>query len=205
MNKDTECLKMYKKLLEKELSKAEVKLQKQTERKITKLRELIADYPSIKDIDEAYGVGAITEAKREKLYKIHENIEEEEKLDTALGRYVYMLRRNVKNLETEIAYPRDEEMPVAEPIQEKKGIPINEKYRLKSEELNVMVEQKKISKNGNEHWKVISYHPNLEMALKSLIDKEINETELINIKDVVNKIKELKKYVENRDNFQWYR
>lgn len=201
--KDIECLKMYKNLLEKELNKSEIKLQKQAERKITKLRELISEYPSVKDVYEAYGAGLITEAKRQKLYKIHEDIEEAKRLDTALGRYVYMLRRKVENLEKEIEYPGEEEIQVAEPIQ--KGISINEKYRLKSEELNVMVEQKKISKNGNEHWKVISYHPNLEMALKSLIDKEINETELVNIKDVVNKIKELKKYVENRDNFQWYR
>lgn len=46
-------------------------------------------------------------------------------------------------------------------------------------------------------WVTVSYHPNLEKAYESLVDKEINETGLSDIKSVVDKIQELKNYIKD--------
>ncbi|MBU3107164.1 hypothetical protein [Clostridium gasigenes] len=76
---------------------------------------------------------------------------------------------------------------------------INEKYKLESDELNVMVMEKYVAKEGKkageEQWKAISYHPNMEMALNSLITLVINGTGLKDAQIIVAKIKELREFV----------
>ena len=76
---------------------------------------------------------------------------------------------------------------------------INDKYKIESEELNVTILEKYIPKEGKnkgeEMWKAISYHPTIEMALQSLITKEINGTELKDVQTIVTKIEELRGYV----------
>jgi len=76
---------------------------------------------------------------------------------------------------------------------------IGDKYKIESDELNVALYEKYISKEGKNkgkpQWKPVSYHGNVESALKSLVDKEINGTGLRDIKTVVTKVEELKKLI----------
>jgi hypothetical protein len=76
---------------------------------------------------------------------------------------------------------------------------VNDKYKIESDELNVTLYEKYISEKGKnkgkELWKPVSYHGNVEMALKSLVDKEINGTGLKDIQAVVTKVQELKKLI----------
>lgn len=73
---------------------------------------------------------------------------------------------------------------------------ISEKYKIESDELNVIVKERYITKSKETQWKSISYHPNLEMAYKSLIEKEINGTGMKDVETVVTKIKELEEFLK---------
>ncbi|MGL4107247.1 hypothetical protein [Clostridium sp. LP20] len=85
---------------------------------------------------------------------------------------------------------------------DKKGLTINDKYKVESEESNVIIYEKRIPKvnEGEEpkepKWLPISYHPNLEMAYRSLMTKEINGTGLKDIETVLDKISELKSFIK---------
>lgn len=46
-------------------------------------------------------------------------------------------------------------------------------------------------------WVNVSFHPTIEKAYEWLVDKEINETGLSDIKSVVDKIQELKNYIKD--------
>lgn len=86
------------------------------------------------------------------------------------------------------------------------GIPLNDKYRIEtSDPLNVVVKEKytpkpkededgKIVEVFEDQWKTISYHPNLGLAFKSLVDKEINITVSSGLEAVIKKIEELKQF-----------
>lgn len=80
------------------------------------------------------------------------------------------------------------------------GIPLNEKYILDTlDDLNVILKEKYMSKpdesgNTEERFKTISYHPNIELAFKSLVDREINMTCSKGIKEIAQKIEELKDF-----------
>ena len=81
------------------------------------------------------------------------------------------------------------------------GIPINDKYRIETADvLNVVVKEKYTAKSKEDgeivedQWKTISYHPNLELAFKSIVDREINITAGKGIEAVVKKIEELKSF-----------
>ncbi|MBN1070474.1 hypothetical protein DVV81_04710 [Clostridium botulinum] len=87
--------------------------------------------------------------------------------------------------------------------EEPTGIPLNDRYRIESlDELNVVVKEKYIPKpteenpSPEEKWRTISYHPNLELAFKSIVDKEINITASLGLGEVVKKINELKTFKE---------
>lgn len=73
---------------------------------------------------------------------------------------------------------------------------ISEKYKIESDELNIIVKERYRSKKGELQWKSISYHPNLEMAYKSLIEREINGTGMKDVETVVAKIKELEEFLK---------
>ena len=86
------------------------------------------------------------------------------------------------------------------------GIPLNDKYRIEtSDPLNVVVKERytpkpKEDEDGNivevfeDQWKTISYHPNLELAFKSIVDSEINITVSSGLDAVITKIEELKSF-----------
>lgn len=79
------------------------------------------------------------------------------------------------------------------------GIPLNDKYRIEtSDVLNVLVKEKytpKPKEDGGvveDQWKTISYHPSLEMAFRSIVDREINLTAGAGLEAVIKKIEDLK-------------
>lgn len=89
------------------------------------------------------------------------------------------------------------------------GIPLNDKYKIETlDYLNVVVKEKYIPKQvikdgeGNiintvdkePQWKVIGYHPNVEYAFKSIVDREINITVSKGLEEIVKKIEELKSF-----------
>lgn len=81
------------------------------------------------------------------------------------------------------------------------GIPINDKYKIVTADLlNVVVKEKYIPKPKEDgevvedQWKTISYHPNLELAFKSIVDREINITASQGLEAVVKKIEDLKSF-----------
>jgi len=85
------------------------------------------------------------------------------------------------------------------------GIPLNDKYRIEtSDPLNVVVKERYTPKPKEEdgkivevfeaQWKTIIYHPNLELAFKSIVDREINITASSGLEAVVEKIEELKSF-----------
>ena len=80
---------------------------------------------------------------------------------------------------------------------------INENYKVESDELNVIVSKKVVSKDreGNEKktWRNISFCPTVECALKYLARKEVLGTGLKDLETVNEKIEELYKYIENMD------
>lgn len=77
---------------------------------------------------------------------------------------------------------------------------INNNYKIESDELNVIVKEKytpKEGKNaGKSQWRPISFHANVEQALNSIVDKEINGTGLEDFKTVVDKVKELRELIK---------
>lgn len=92
---------------------------------------------------------------------------------------------------------------------EETGIQVTDKYKLDTlDALNVVVKQKYIPKEsikdsgGNivktiekdPQWKIISYHPSIEYAFKSIVDTELNLIVKDGIEAVINKVKELKKF-----------
>lgn len=85
--------------------------------------------------------------------------------------------------------------------EEPTGIPLNDKYKIETLDiLNVVVKEKYIPKPKEDReivedqWKTIGYHPNLELAFKSIVDREINITVSQGIEVVIRKIEELKEF-----------
>lgn len=97
------ALNSYKKTLEKELSKAINKENERIERAKNKNKKILEEYPSFKDIDEAYGAGAITEKKRDKLYDFLNSIGEGD--EETKSQYTWLIkfyRDGIKEIENEL-------------------------------------------------------------------------------------------------------
>ena len=79
---------------------------------------------------------------------------------------------------------------------------INEEYKVESDDLNIILLKKYAKKKKNESdateydYRPIGYYPNLEMALKGMCKKEIYGTGLIDLKEIIAKIEELHKVIE---------
>lgn len=75
---------------------------------------------------------------------------------------------------------------------------LSEKYSIKSEELNIMLMENYIGKEGKNKGKpltkVVGYFPSIETLFKSLVDKEINETNMESFAKIIEKIEELKEF-----------
>ncbi len=79
-------------------------------------------------------------------------------------------------------------------------IPIGKKYRLVSDELNVILQELHIAKPGprtkvvgRENWQNIRYYSNLKNALDGMVNLEINRTGLESLEVIVAKIEELRR------------
>jgi hypothetical protein len=68
---------------------------------------------------------------------------------------------------------------------------IGNKYKVESDSLNVTLFQKGVSKSNEVYWRPIGYFSSLENALDHLVDLEVMETELKDLRAVVEKQKEL--------------
>ena len=90
---------------------------------------------------------------------------------------------------------------LGEDTKEVTGIQVTDKYRIDTNDsLNVVVKEKYTPKPTEDspepqvQWRVISYHPSIEYAFRSICDKEINLTVKNGIKAVIKKVEELKKF-----------
>lgn len=82
--------------------------------------------------------------------------------------------------------------------EDNKILKINEKYGLKADSLNyILVENKPVqdenSKNfGKENWVSVAWVSDLKGALKYLVDKEVREVDLFDVKNIIEAIDNLK-------------
>jgi len=84
---------------------------------------------------------------------------------------------------------------------------VNELYKITGDVNNVIINQRKVKmivgEDGkrkksdilSDEYTPIAYYPNLKLALKHLIDLDINSSELSAIEDIVNRIEELKEAI----------
>lgn len=84
---------------------------------------------------------------------------------------------------------------------EETGIQITDKYKIDTlDALNVVVKEKYTPKPTEdnpypkEKWRVISYHPSIEYAFRSIVDREINISVQNGIEAVIAEVEELKKF-----------
>lgn len=91
--------------------------------------------------------------------------------------------------------------------EETSGLTVSDNYKIETADaLNVVVKQKYTPqfKEGEskpeEQWRTISYHPNLELAFKSIVDREINLTASNGLEAVVARIEELKQFKKKISN-----
>ena len=97
------ALNSYKKVAERELNKALDKENKRIERIKNKSKEMLEQYPSFRDIDEAYGAGAITEKKRDKLYDFLNSIGEgDEETKSQYDWLIKFYRDDIREIEKEL-------------------------------------------------------------------------------------------------------
>lgn len=79
---------------------------------------------------------------------------------------------------------------------------INDKYGLRADYLNyILVENKPVkdteSKNyGQDNWVTVAYVSDLKGALTYLVDKEVRETELVDLKTIIQAIDNLKEDIK---------
>lgn len=103
MSMEKEVLEIYLKELIKLKSKAEVKLEKEILKHNSKLNKIIEEYPTVNDIEEAYGCGIITAGKREKLLDLFENLDKAKEYRSVTGIYIRMLENDIENIKREIS------------------------------------------------------------------------------------------------------
>ena len=74
---------------------------------------------------------------------------------------------------------------------------IDDRYKIESDSLNVTLYRKREAKEGNEpRWQAIAYFSTVKNALDYLVDLEVNETGLADLKTVVEKVEELKTLIK---------
>jgi len=85
---------------------------------------------------------------------------------------------------------------------EEKILKINEKYGLKADYYNyVLVENKPVkdeeSKNfGKDNWLTVAYVSDLKGALTYLVDKEVRDVDLFDLKNIIKAIDDLKEDIK---------
>ena len=78
---------------------------------------------------------------------------------------------------------------------------IGKKYQLKSDTMQYTLSEKKINKKKQtEYWEPIGYFSNPVSALKYLVNHAVKETELTDLKTVVNRMEEIHKEIMEAQN-----
>ena len=74
-------------------------------------------------------------------------------------------------------------------------IQLNDQYRLNSDPLNVVLEEKTIAEKGKnagqEVWKTLGYYPSLQSAVKGCLNRDIMARDLRGVTEVIDHMEEL--------------
>ncbi len=80
------------------------------------------------------------------------------------------------------------------------NIKIGKKYVITSDAHNIILTQSKKRKEGKqkgeEYQEILGYYSSLESCLQSLLDNEIRESQASSLREVLDKIDEVKKWME---------
>lgn len=104
-NIELEALELYKKDLEKLISKQSIKVQKEKEKQENKLKAIYEEYPSENAVMDDYAFGGMTESKKDKLLELFRNKDKVNNEQSADGRYLNILTRTLKSINIELQYP----------------------------------------------------------------------------------------------------
>ncbi len=75
---------------------------------------------------------------------------------------------------------------------------IGKNYKIESDSLNIILFKRKVSKKANkEYWTVIGYFSRIQNALRGLVDLKLRETELQDIKTIVEKQDDIYRLIES--------
>lgn len=91
---------------------------------------------------------------------------------------------------------------------------LNDKYEVKADEFNVILYERRIMEKGKakkkedenieiekvEVWKPVAFYASVEQALNGVINREINGTGLDSLQLVVDKINELREFIQEVTN-----
>lgn len=74
---------------------------------------------------------------------------------------------------------------------------ISDKYKVESIPRNIVLKEKKVvekeDKEDTEYWMIVGYYANLELALTTIVDLELEKSEINEYAEIVELIKETKK------------
>ena len=70
---------------------------------------------------------------------------------------------------------------------------IGKQYKIEADSLNIILYRKKkrLSKEGKEGWERMGYFATVPNALRGLVNQEVRDTDLKDMKTIVNKLNEL--------------
>lgn len=74
---------------------------------------------------------------------------------------------------------------------------IGNNWKIESDSLNVILSKKSRKTKVGKFWATQGFYPNVKEALHALVDQEIKDTELVDIKTVNDKIEELHSLIDN--------
>lgn len=83
-------------------------------------------------------------------------------------------------------------------LHEEEGIQLNEKYVISCTGNNVTLKENYIGKDGNIKTKSVGYYGNLKLLYNELINREVNQSILKGLENVLDKIEELKRYIDEK-------
>ncbi|MDD5510652.1 MAG: hypothetical protein PHI12_07580 [Dehalococcoidales bacterium] len=73
----------------------------------------------------------------------------------------------------------------------RRGIPVGQKYRIASIPYNIVIQKRHTTLMGREHWETIGYYLTLSSAIRGIIQEDIKETDLVDLKAIQDRITQL--------------
>ncbi len=74
---------------------------------------------------------------------------------------------------------------------------IGKKYKVESEGLNVVLYRKVDKSKKDEAWATVGFHGSVASALKALVKLEVADTDLSDLRTVLNRINEVELMIDN--------